>query len=677
MHEHLKSCHCCGLIQQVVDGVSANCARCEASLETWLGHLKHNRVSAALALTALIVYLPAITLPFLRIEQLGQAHQSSLLSGIRTLFEERQYFVGVIVLLFSIILPVFKLSALLFLSQRTWQLLPRHRALTYHLVEQLGRWGMLDVLLVAVMVAFIKLGGLVEFGAGAGLVLFATFVILSLCASATFDPHCLWDEGLFMSDSAPGQPSLNSAMEPKAASRIPQAVPSTKSAFKWSSFGIWIIPALALLLVAWVVVSGMLSRGREIVVTFVDGHGIEAGNELKHHGIVVGEVEEAVLSENLKKVEVRLRLTPEADDLAREGARFWIVRPQANLTGVSGLETIVGAHYLMVLPPAAGSPLQSQFIGLEVPPLLDLEQPGGVEIVLQSTDAEGLTSGSGIYYRRIRIGGLISSGLSADGGAVEARAYILPDYRELIRERSVFWNMAGFRLQGGLTELSLQMGPVESVLRGGIGLAVPPGAGKAVTDGHRFVLQPRAEKDWEKWRPDLNTQTPDLPANLPVLAAVALEWKHDGFVRNPLRTKSGSAVPVEGGYLLPGDLVAVEGAVAESVKLRIGDAPMVRPETPTGSGEVVRIKQEHSQPAARIRRAEHPENGFLVTASSIEPQFIAATHYQQEEDAWTLDPAYPVTAAEHGGAIVAAEDGAVIGIMLIKGSETRVVPVGD
>ena len=67
-----------------------------------------------------------------------------------------------------------------------------HRALTYHLIEWTGRWGMLDVLLVAVLVALVKLGDLMQISAGPGATAFATVVILSLLASACFDPHSLW-----------------------------------------------------------------------------------------------------------------------------------------------------------------------------------------------------------------------------------------------------------------------------------------------------------------------------------------------------------------------------------------------------------------------------------------------------------------------------------------------------
>src|SRR5690606_9957990 len=198
---HLKSCHCCGLIQSVPvvereAGVRYACSRCETALASWLKGWGGNQLSGAVSLAAICVYLPAMLLPFLRIGRLGLARESSRIGGVQTLFTEGHLLVGSVVLLFSVVLPVVKLSALLLLAQSRWRLSHRHRAATYRMVEHLGRWGMLDVLLVAVMIAFVKLGGLVTFSAGPGLLAFVAFVLLSLCAGAMFDPFCLWDDGV-------------------------------------------------------------------------------------------------------------------------------------------------------------------------------------------------------------------------------------------------------------------------------------------------------------------------------------------------------------------------------------------------------------------------------------------------------------------------------------------------
>jgi paraquat-inducible protein A len=148
----------------------------------------------AAALAALILYLPAVTWPMLRLERLGQVREDNLLGGIMSLMSTGHWFVGGVVLVFSVIVPPVKLLTLLTLGLGGAGFAQRHQAAAYRLVEVVGRWGMLDVMLVAVLVAFVKLGGLAQIQAGPGLTAFALCVLASLIASLCFDPHCLWRE---------------------------------------------------------------------------------------------------------------------------------------------------------------------------------------------------------------------------------------------------------------------------------------------------------------------------------------------------------------------------------------------------------------------------------------------------------------------------------------------------
>ncbi|EIJ42997.1 putative paraquat-inducible protein A [Beggiatoa alba B18LD] len=191
----LVSCHCCGLIQQLpIHTVTEKpiCARCTTPLPLAHHSPVRHQWTQSLALTALIFYIPALTLPLLRIERLGHRHEDSLFTGLIALFEQGYWFIGLIILFFSVLLPPFKLLALLTLSSTNLIRQAHHRALTYRAVELLGRWGMLDVMLVAILVAFVKLGGLVSIQAGSGLIAFALLVLFSLFASVSFNPHALW-----------------------------------------------------------------------------------------------------------------------------------------------------------------------------------------------------------------------------------------------------------------------------------------------------------------------------------------------------------------------------------------------------------------------------------------------------------------------------------------------------
>ena len=191
----LRSCPHCGLIQKVPPvspGRRACCFRCDGGLGTGPRRWISNSRTAAIATAALVLFPLAVTLPMIRIEKFGHTHESGLIEGVTVLLSRGELVVGLVVLTCSVILPVLKLVAMLVLSSGRFLRL-RHRALTYRLVEWAGRWGMLDVLLVAILVAVLKLGDMVEVSVGPGLLAFTTCVGLSLVAAALFDPHSLWE----------------------------------------------------------------------------------------------------------------------------------------------------------------------------------------------------------------------------------------------------------------------------------------------------------------------------------------------------------------------------------------------------------------------------------------------------------------------------------------------------
>jgi paraquat-inducible protein A len=199
----LVACPSCGLTQQLPAPAGAGdvaapprvrlcCARCGATLRSRGRDARSNNRTAAVALAALILYPLAIGLPIIRIEQWGHRHESSVLDGIASLFAHGQLVIGAIVLLCSVVIPLAKLTGLLVLGSGWFAMRHRHRAMTYRLIELTGRWGMLDVLLVAVLITVLKLGDMVEVAPGPGAAAFTSCVVLSLLAAALFDPRGLW-----------------------------------------------------------------------------------------------------------------------------------------------------------------------------------------------------------------------------------------------------------------------------------------------------------------------------------------------------------------------------------------------------------------------------------------------------------------------------------------------------
>lgn len=190
----LKACHCCGQIHRVPALAAhqvAICTRCGAGIDRLPGRAASRTAAAAAA--AFILYWPAILLPILDIEKFGHHHHSSLLFGTIELLRQGDWFVGIVVLLFSIVFPLVKIVLLLELS--LLGLMHRqHQARTYRVMEFAGKWSMMDVMLLAFMVMLVKLGSLVQFHFGPAVWAFVLCVAMSMLASICFDPHTIWDD---------------------------------------------------------------------------------------------------------------------------------------------------------------------------------------------------------------------------------------------------------------------------------------------------------------------------------------------------------------------------------------------------------------------------------------------------------------------------------------------------
>ena len=663
----LAACHCCGLIQ-ALDGIAgrADCVRCE----TRLAHSERrrdNQPAAAAALAALILYLPAVTLPFLRIERLGLLSDNSLLGGIRALFDERHLLVGTVVLSFSVVLPLLKLGALLTLSLRNQWLPRKHRAITYRMVEHLGRWGMLDVLLVAVMIAFVKLGNLVNFSAGPGLAMFASFVIVSIMASLLFDPHIMWHDGEAPAGPTPAPPAPSAPVAAATALGVPQARAARSR------------PSLAWLLVILAAVGAVTAwrtmqqeRGELIEISFREGHGLRPGNELKHLGIAIGRVESIALNGNASSIDVGVRLTPEGELVARRGSRFWVVRPQVDLAGARGLETVIGDKHLAVEPGPMTAPAATRFVGLEAPPLPDAAVPGGLDIVFQATKADGLGPGVPVFYRGVRVGSIQTTDLAGDGSAIEARATIRPEFRPLVRENARFWNASGVSVEARLTSFQVRVGPVESWLRGRVEFAVPEEPGLEAKTGTRFLLADKPEPEWLTWSPVLTSKS-RLSFQRPPMERAVLTWTTTSWFRTKTETSSGWLVPTKAGYLGPRELFPKDQPTATLTFAGHSIALAAAEKSDVGRDVVLLKPSDLPATVATVRKAEQPEDGDLV-AGDDSPVFIAAARLTSKEGRWVIDPAIGLPKTWTGAAFVAASDRAVIGVFGSKEEERWIAP---
>jgi paraquat-inducible protein A len=191
----LMACHTCGLLAKPAAHVHETwCPRCGTPLHfrkpdsigrTW-----------AFLIAAAILYIPANVLPVMETSSLFGAQTDTIMSGVVYLWVSGSWPLAVVVFVASIMVPMLKIIALAFLAisvqfRSHWQ--PMQRARLYRLVEVVGRWSMLDIYVIAILVALVQLKALATIKAGPAAFAFAAVVILTIVAAMNFDPRLIWD----------------------------------------------------------------------------------------------------------------------------------------------------------------------------------------------------------------------------------------------------------------------------------------------------------------------------------------------------------------------------------------------------------------------------------------------------------------------------------------------------
>ncbi len=187
----LAGCHTCGKVAAVKLG---KCPRCGAAL-----HLRKpdsiNR-TVALMVAAAILYIPANLLPIMTIVELGNVSENTIVGGMLTFWRSGAYPIAIVIFTASILIPFLKIIALTWLClAATGKLHPSPAMLgkIYWFTELLGRWSMVDIFVVGILVALVQLGNYMTITVGPGALAFSGVVVLTMFAAMSFDPRLLWD----------------------------------------------------------------------------------------------------------------------------------------------------------------------------------------------------------------------------------------------------------------------------------------------------------------------------------------------------------------------------------------------------------------------------------------------------------------------------------------------------
>lgn len=186
-------CHDCGYLVKTVNQISC-CPRCDSHLHARHPHSLQR--TTALLFTGFFLYIPANLFPIMTVTQFGVGEPHTIAGGVIELINSNMIPIALLVLVASILVPLLKLigiSLLLLCVHFRWQVNARRWTVMYRIIALVGRWSMLDIFMISILVDLVNLGSAAQIIAGPAATAFAAVVISTMFAARNFDPRLLWD----------------------------------------------------------------------------------------------------------------------------------------------------------------------------------------------------------------------------------------------------------------------------------------------------------------------------------------------------------------------------------------------------------------------------------------------------------------------------------------------------
>ncbi len=238
---------------------------------------------------------------------------------------------------------------------------------------------------------------------------------------------------------------------------------------------LWALPILTMLLAGWLVVKAIHDAGQRVQIYFSDAAGLVAGRTtIRYQGLEVGMVRDINLSEGLDSIYVDADIYPEATKLLSKETRFWLVKPTASLSGISGLDALVSGNYISIQPGSLESKeLETKFVALDKAPADLRDTLDGLSITLKAKDLGGISVGSQIVYKKIPIGEIYHYQLDDKGQNVIIQASIKEEYRHIITDKSRFWNVSGIGAHFDFKGIDVRLESLSALFSGAIAVDSP------------------------------------------------------------------------------------------------------------------------------------------------------------------------------------------------------------
>jgi len=186
-------CHDCGCLSRLSDK-NRLCPLCGGQLHPRITNSLQR--TAALLLSAFCLYIPANIFPIMTVTRLGTGEPHTIIGGIFALINSGMMPIAMLVLVASILVPLLKLlglGLLLLNAHYRWQAHARKWTIMYRIIAFVGRWSMLDIFMISILVSLVDMGGVAQVIAGPAATAFAAVVVLTMFAAKNFDPRLIWD----------------------------------------------------------------------------------------------------------------------------------------------------------------------------------------------------------------------------------------------------------------------------------------------------------------------------------------------------------------------------------------------------------------------------------------------------------------------------------------------------
>ena len=283
--------------------------------------------------------------------------------------------------------------------------------------------------------------------------------------------------------------------EMKHAKPAPEAQIDTKRRFSI----IWVVPIIALLIGGGLIFKAQSAKGPTITITFENADGLTADKtKIKFKDVEIGTVTHIDMGKDLANIVVTAELHKGAKKYLTDKTKFWVVRARIGAGEVSGLGTLFSGAYISIDPSSEGKS-QNAFKGLEIPPVLTQNLPGG-HYVLKSKTLSSLDLGSPVYYRGIKVGKVVAHHYDQASEEVLINIFVEAPFHEKVFQNSRFWSASGIDFSMDANGFKMDTESLVSIMTGGLVFDLDPDdiSGGVADAGKVFQLYPNRESSREK-----------------------------------------------------------------------------------------------------------------------------------------------------------------------------------